>query len=673
MRHEFAAVDYESGLFSDKRSSRSDSVREQTALASQIGGKSIVLSAGRDMLIRGSNVVSDEGTSLVAGGNIDILTQEQASSESHSASSRQSGLFGGGSSLTLGSRSRSDADSFASVSHAASTIGALRGNINIIAGGKATIQGSNLVAAEGDVNALAKSIEVLDAQGRALSDSVSKERQSGLSIGLTSPLLSATQTVNGMAQAASRSSNARMQALAVASSALAIYDTAQALQASGGDLTQGLGLSVSLGTSRSESHSSTTQLSSQGSTIRAGGSVNLIATGAGLDSNIIVRGSQIGAAQDVNLVADNRVLLLAGLNSLREQASNSSSSASIGLNFGIGASGLSFGAVSASASEGKGASQGSSKSWSNTQVLAGGTFNVQAGGDMVLQGAVVQAERIAGHVKGNLLIESLQDSSNYRSRQDSASAGFSIGPSSFSANASANRSRVNGNFTSVGQQSGLRAGDGGFQLLVDGAVDLRGGAITSTQRALDEGKNSFSYASISLSDIQNTAAYDASSAGASIGFGSAGSSAGAGNDRGHASSVTTSGVSGLIGDQGKRTGDKEQGIAPIFDANKVQQEVNAQVQITQTFGPVAARAVADFAQGQVNALREQAKNEADPQKRAALLQQQQAWEEGGAYRVALHTATGALSGGVQGALAGQSHQISVICIREWRKTVNEQR
>ena len=57
-----------------------------------------------------------------------------------------------------------------------------------------------------------------------------------------------------------------------------------------------------------------------------------------------------------------------------------------------------------------------------------------------------------------------------------------------------------------------------------------------------------------------------------------------------------------------RTGDAETGIGKIFDADKVQKEINAQVQITQTFGQQASRAVGDYAQIQRNALHERAKS-----------------------------------------------------------------
>ena len=50
---------------------------------------------------------------------------------------------------------------------------------------------------------------------------------------------------------------------------------------------------------------------------------------------------------------------------------------------------------------------------------------------------------------------------------------------------------ASGTLKNVGEQSGIRAGDGGFQVNVKGDTTLVGGAITSTDKAVNEGKNSF--------------------------------------------------------------------------------------------------------------------------------------------------------------------------------------
>ena len=101
---------------------------------------------------------------------------------------------------------------------------------------------------------------------------------------------------------------------------------------------------------------------------------------------------------------------------------------------------------------------------------------------------------------------------------------------------------------------------------------------------------------------------------------------------GHASTITKSGI-------GVPTGTDTTGaIQPIFDAQKVTADVNAQMQITRSFSQQAPKAVGDYAAGQSAKLRAQG-NEAAAKK----------WDEGGSYRAALHTLSGTLGGGANGA------------------------
>ena len=60
-----------------------------------------------------------------------------------------------------------------------------------------------------------------------------------------------------------------------------------------------------------------------------------------------------------------------------------------------------------------------------------------------------------------------------------------------SAGGSYNKSKVNADHASVNEQAGIYAGDEGYGIDVN-HTDLKGGLITSTQKAEDEGKNRFS-------------------------------------------------------------------------------------------------------------------------------------------------------------------------------------
>lgn len=406
-------------------------------------------------------------------------------------------------------------------------------------------------------------------------------------------------------------------------------------------------INLSYGSSESESKSSSQSNTAAGSTIAAGNNLTIVATGAGQASNLTAQGATLTAGNNVTLLAENQVNLLASQSHASQESSNSSSSSSVGVSYGIISQNVS---ASASASQSQGNSNGSDTSYTNTQVTAGNTASIISGGDTNLIGAVVTANTVKANVGGNLNIASLQDTSTYTSEQSSSSASVSFGKGGATGGGiSASNSNIDSNYASVVQQSGIKAGDGGFQVDVAGNTDLKGAVIASTQAAVDNNKNSFSTGGVlTLSDIQNNASYDGKAAGLSIDvgqqagkFGVSGVGAGIGSDKGEASSTSTAGISGIAGNTAVRSTDAETGISKIFDADRVQREINAQVQIMQAFTKEAPKATASFAAGQAADLRKAGKEE-----------EAKKWDEGGIYRIALHTLTGALSGGVGGAAGG---------------------
>jgi filamentous hemagglutinin len=362
----------------------------------------------------------------------------------------------------------------------------------------------------------------------------------------------------------------------------------------------------------------------------------------------------------INLLADQNV---------NDQVShNSSSSSGAGVGIAVGSISGSFG-ITANASQARGNTDGNDVGNTNTRVDAGNTLTLKSGGDTTLKGATATGKQVTADIGGDLNIESLQDTSTYDSNQSSAGFSVSFSPTGIPTGGSINASQTNidSNYASVTEQSGIKAGDGGYQVNVEGDTSLKGAVIAASDQAIADGKTDFKTGgTLTMSDIQNSASYQADATGFSAGVGSQlGASGGTGSDSGDAQSVTTSGI-------GVSTGKDTTGaLAKIFDASKVTAEVNAQVQITQAFSQAAPKAVGDYASGKLkeaNALREQAANETDPAKQAELLQQadtlEEAWKEGGSARVALHTAVGALGGGLEGALGAGTTAITAPIIAD---------
>ena len=229
------------------------------------------------------------------------------------------------------------------------------------------------------------------------------------------------------------------------------------------------------------------------------------------------------------------------------------------------------------------------------------------------------------------------------------------------------RTNLNADYKAVGEQSGLFTGDGGFDLEVGGKTTLIGGAITTTEEALKAGRNNYvSKGGIVTQDIENTTSYDGDAI--SIGL-SAGKTTGKpqatmnglgyGTDSDSDRSITKGGVSGYNDPDGNLTTDNREALAGkldnVFDAERVNEELGAQTQITKEFGKEAPKAVGDVSsymqfkmidKGNINA--------ADK------------WAEGGAYRVALHTLVGAIAtGSVEGALANGTTAVSIPAVSRY--------
>jgi len=707
-----------SGMFGSSSKTTTDKVKETQALGSSVGGQTIGVTAGQNITVLGSNVVSDQGTTLQAGGDVNILAATETSSEEHFRKSTSSGLLsGGGIGFTIGSRKETSEQSGEQTAAAGSTVGSIEGNVTVIANGSYRQVGSDVVAPQGDVSVVAQDIAITEARQTYASEQHTKFEQSGLSVSLSAPVISMVQTASSLAETASKTSDGRMQALAAGAAALNVYNNAEALKnlGNGKPADANVSISITVGSSKSQSDSYQNGSTSQASHVQAGGNVNLIATGAGENSNLLVQGSDITAGKNATLIADNQVNLLASQDNNTSRSTNSSSSAAVGVAITVGQGGASFG-FTASASKGKGHENSDDLVHNNTHVTSGDTVTIQSGGDTNLRGAVVSGNKVAADIGGDLNMQSLQDTSIFDAKQQNIGGSVTVG-AGFSGSVSYSNSKAKGDFASVTEQTGIQAGDGGFDITVKGNTDLKGAVIASTQAAVDQQLNQLTTGTLTASNIDNHSDYSASSVSLSGGFsvkgdsksdastqggeggkspsgmtlwnanktGVNGGGIGASSDSGSDSSTTYAGISGAeitITDESGQlaktgqstadvvasirrdviTGDGGNGLSKNWNGQQLMQEQAANAQIIAAFGQQASQAVGFYAQSQFNELKakaEAAHNAGDEASTQAFLREAEAWAEGGAARVALHAVVGGLSGGVQGAAGATVSQLSI--------------
>ncbi|MFA7351787.1 MAG: hypothetical protein WC009_13590, partial [Methylotenera sp.] len=82
---------------------------------------------------------------------------------------------------------------------------------------------------------------------------------------------------------------------------------------------------------------------------------------------------------------------------------------------------------------------------------------------------------------------------------------------SYGGSISASNSKTKSDYASVNEQSGIMSGDGGFQVNVKGNTDLKGAVIASTEQAIQNNKNRLTTETLTVSNIQNHAEYEADS------------------------------------------------------------------------------------------------------------------------------------------------------------------
>ena len=209
---------------------------------------------------------------------------------------------------------------------------------------------------------------------------------------------------------------------------------------------------------------------------------------------------------------------------------------------------------------------------------------------------MINTNRAQGVIGGNVNIESLQDTAVYDSKQKNIgfSADIDINGAGSSLSVNGGKIDINADYKAVGQQSGIFTGDGGFDLEVGGKTTLIGGAITTTDAAVAAGRNKYvSKGGIVTQDIENTTSYDgdAIQIGVSLGMTDNKPQAnsnglGYGTDGDSDSSVTRAGITGIAGNSGITTDNQAEYAGALdnaFDANRVNEELGAQTQITQAF------------------------------------------------------------------------------------------
>lgn len=585
-----------------------------------------------NITIQGSNVAAGNGLTM-KGKNIDIREAENRIYSDDFYSKKKSGMLGAGIGVAFGTQKQTTESGQTKLYAQSSQVGSLKGNTTIIAEQSYTQTASTVKAIEGDVNILAQKAEIKAADDKYETNTKQTFQQKGVTISLSSPVISAIQGVAKSAEMIGKSKHARVNAMTAANSVYNVVQAGQALgelagaasgagQAAGGST--GVKISITYGQQQSESRTHTVGNTAAKSQVNAGGKVNIIATGAGKASNIDVVGSDIWGKQGTTLIADNQVNIKAAEQTHQERSTNKSSGFNAGVAIAIG-KGVSAG-LTVGGNYGKGYGNGDETTYVASHVgdIQSKTV-IQAGGDANVIGSGIQGKRVQLSAE-NLNIESLQNKASYDGKQMNVNGSITVGYG-FSAEGGYSKSKMNSNHASVNEQAGIYAGDEGYDVNVKNHTDLKGALITSTQQAESSGLNQFSTATLSHSDIENHSSYKGSSIGISAKGAAKGGwtgqekngisgSVGYGRESDNQNSVTKSGINtqnieirnenaqqALTGQSITETlaaiktdistdnAESQSGkLENRFDKNALQKELNIQVEATKGFVQTASAA-----------------------------------------------------------------------------------
>ncbi|WP_455518055.1 two-partner secretion domain-containing protein [Neisseria cinerea] len=506
----------ERGLVGSK--SRLDQYRRQhdEAAGSVMTGREVRTASGGDTRIRGSQVISDGQTLVTAAGEVRVDAAQNRYQDWENHERKKSGLMSsGGIGFFIGNKTQAQESDGTAVSANGSTVGSLKGD-TLIAAKRYSQTGSIVSSPEGNVLVDAEKIDIQAANDRYRQTQRTRFEQKGLTVAVNIPVVDAAIGLVNAAKSAKQihGSNSRVNLMAAANAARQGFNAGKTLasvaqnpQSAG----QGISVSITYGEQKNTSETQTAGNRAQAARIEAGKAVILKAHGAGKDSDINIRGADIGGQQATYLSAENRVDIRSAEQQHQERSKNRQSgwNAGVALAFNNGVS-LGF---TAGGNYGKGYGNGDEATHLHSHIGSrSGQTVVHSGGDTTLKGAQLIGKGVQLDA-ANLNIESVQDTATFRGKQENMSAQITVGYG-FSAGGSYSRSKSSADHASVGEQSGIFAGEDGYQVRT-GTLSLTGAALSSTAAAE---RNRLDAQTVVSHDIHNYSRSDASAIGFSGGM-----------------------------------------------------------------------------------------------------------------------------------------------------------
>ena len=404
-----------------------------------------------------------------------------------------------------------------------STVGSVKGNVNLDADKAANVKGSTVVAGK-DINITGENVSIENSNSVYNAQEKHEFKRTGLSVSVGGEAVNKVNEVVNHVERANQVNDKRLAALHGYKAVESVEKNIGMIKDAVKNPSQGLSLNVSVGSSQSRSESKSTTVVANGSNVKAAGDVKITST----EKDISIIGSNV-EGKDVTLNAKENLNITASETTNKLEQNSKSSSASVGVGFDIATGQVS--SVTIRGSKSKGEVDANSTSYNESTVKADKNLDFASGKDTNITGGKLSGEKVTGNVGNDLNIESKQDKNSYKEKNSSAGFGVGIDLSGKNKNdgiattdkkdkaSNANKAGIFGSATksnvdsNVTDQSGIYAGKEGFEINVGENTDLKGGIISSEA---EKDKNKISTGTLTYEDIQNKADYKAGSIGINV-------------------------------------------------------------------------------------------------------------------------------------------------------------
>ena len=633
----------ERSLLSSTTTTTHDEVHAVQAQKSIIEGNTVSIEGGKDISLTGSAVASTKETALSAGRNISIHAAEETNKEIHKKQVKKSGLIGSGLGFTIGSEKKKDSYDTEETMQAESTVGSVKGNVTIHAGQTASVSASDIIAGK-DTLITGRNVDIESKDNIYRGKEEHEYKKSGLTVSLGGAAVNAARTVAAPVKRAGEVGDGRLKALYAVQAGMNARDIQKDQKTDKAiNKNNAVGINISLGSTGWKDHAETITEETKGSRITAGKTAAVIAK-----EDMTVKGSTVNA-KDIHLKAGNNIHILSSENKSTTIEDYKAKSGSIGASISKGGYG-----IGASYGKGKGQIEETILTHTPSDITAKDTATLSGGNDTLIRGGIIKGNKITANA-GRMSIESEQDKKNYKETSKTSGLSISYTPgSAVSVSGGKGQTNTDSAYESVTKQTGIYAGQEGYDIQVKNNTLLKGAVIDSQA---EKEKNRLTTGTLTWENIDNKAEYKTKASGITVSTNAVSKLNPLGLGyvptvpvKGKAGSITYAAIADSIITTTKEKTDKEishdttnalNTLSEIFDKKKIE-EKQEYVNILSQVGYRLIGDIAGHKENELNKKAEKARKENNSILAEKYEKEAKKWSESGTNRIAMHGIMGAL-------------------------------